>query len=195
MWHKIRGERMRMRRYVGHARRAIEEWELAELLHVATPAGLVVYVLAADAGLRRSEVVKVTAADFAPGRIRVVAGKCNVTRWTICTPRIEAALEAGRWWARGRASYGWIGEMVRRDLRRAGLPSDLCLHSLRHRFATRLLRAGVNLVDIQALLGHNDLATTAVYLHDSPRRFEQARLAIEGLVCPQVSLLPSEPYS
>lgn len=172
---------MRRRRYIGHARRAIEEWELQELLGVASDRGRVVYLLAADAGLRRSEVVKLQVDDVGPSRIRISAGKCNVTRWTICTDRIRAAIVAADWWTPGRMSYSWIGSMVERDRRRAHLPEDLCLHSLRHRFATRLLRAGVNLVDIQALLGHNDLGTTAIYLHDSPQRYDQARLAIEGL--------------
>ena len=187
-WHKISVEIMRRRRYVGHARRAFEEWELGELLEVASLRARVVYVLAADAGLRRAEICRVDRGDFAPGRIRVVGSKCNVTRWTISTSRIEDAIAASDWWSR-RCSYSWIGAMLKIDLVKAGLPVDLCLHSLRHRFATRLLRAGVSLVDIQSLLGHNDLGTTAVYLHDSPKRFEQARLAIQGEVLPQ-GLLP-----
>lgn len=159
----------------------IEEWELVDLLDVASPRGRVVYLLAADAGLRRSECVGLERDDVGASRIRIVAGKCNVTRWTICTDRIHAAIAASDWWERGPMSYSWIGSMVDRDRRRAHLPADLCLHSLRHRFATKLLRAGVNLVDIQSLLGHNDLGTTAIYLHDSPERYDQARLAIEGL--------------
>jgi integrase len=53
-----------------------------------------------------------------------------------------------------------------------------------------LLRAGVSLLDIQMLLGHRDLATTAVYLEDDPDRFRRARLAVEGLAFPQ-GLFPS----
>jgi site-specific recombinase XerD len=75
--------------------------------------------------------------------------------------------------------------MFAADRDRAGLPADLSMHCLRHRFATRLLRQGLNLVDIQSLLGHRDLGTTAVYLHDSADRFDRARLAMEGEVCPQ----------
>jgi site-specific recombinase XerD len=48
---------------------------------------------------------------------------------------------------------------------RAGLIRRLKSHTLRHSFATALLQAGANLVDVQELLGHESLATTERYLH------------------------------
>ena len=168
-------------RYVGHGRRAIEEWELAALLEVARPRGRVIYLLAADAGLRRREVCDLVESDVGPGRIHVRCGKGRVSRWTINTDRITSAIVAAKYFDGRGPCYSWIWGMMRRDLGRARLPLDLSLHCLRHRFATRLLRSGVNLLDIQMLLGHSDLATTAVYLQDSSSRFETARLAMEGL--------------
>ncbi|MGH8222600.1 MAG: tyrosine-type recombinase/integrase, partial [Woeseiaceae bacterium] len=38
-------------------------------------------------------------------------------------------------------------------------------HRLRHTFATHLVRAGVNLVTIRDLLGHQQITSTQVYLH------------------------------
>jgi integrase/recombinase XerC len=46
---------------------------------------------------------------------------------------------------------------------------------LRHTFATRLLReAGADLVQVAALLGHEDIATTARYTKPSAEDLEAA---------------------
>lgn len=59
---------------------------------------------------------------------------------------------------------------LRRLLDRAGLDKKVTPHKLRHTYATRLLEAGAELVDIQALLGHVNLATTQIYTHVSEDR-------------------------
>jgi integrase/recombinase XerD len=55
-----------------------------------------------------------------------------------------------------------LGDVVGRACLRAGLP-EVGAHRLRHALATALLADGVPLIDISAVLRHQDLATTALY--------------------------------
>lgn len=56
----------------------------------------------------------------------------------------------------------------------AGLTKRLKAHSLRHTYATTLKDRGVQISDIQELLGHSSIATTTVYLHCDPGRLKGA---------------------
>ena len=64
-------------------------------------------------------------------------------------------------------------------LNRSGLGGDgVTLHTLRHSMATLLLQQGqCSIVEIQHLLGHSRLDTTAIYLHVQEG---QLRAAVES---------------
>lgn len=53
--------------------------------------------------------------------------------------------------------------MLKRRLKAAGLPPNLCCHSFRSTTATDLINQGVPLEDVQYLLGHADPRTTRFY--------------------------------
>ncbi len=67
--------------------------------------------------------------------------------------------------ARQAMSRGAIFERVRKYAVMARIPKRVSPHTLRHTFATHLVRADVNLVVIRDLLGHRQLASTQLYLH------------------------------
>lgn len=60
---------------------------------------------------------------------------------------------------------GEVWAVVKRRAREAGIRKNVSPHTLRHSFATHLLKGGANLRAIQEFLGHASVATTELYTH------------------------------
>lgn len=54
---------------------------------------------------------------------------------------------------------------VKKALKDAGIVKHATVHTLRHSFATHLLMNGVNIREVQDLLGHKNVETTMIYTH------------------------------
>jgi integrase/recombinase XerD len=65
-----------------------------------------------------------------------------------------------------------IWELLRRYAQRVGAPRAVSPHTLRHSFATHLLAGGVDLRQVQEMLGHASIATTQIYTHVDPSRLK-----------------------
>ncbi|MCC7266673.1 MAG: tyrosine recombinase XerC [Caulobacteraceae bacterium] len=129
-------------------------------------------------GLRISEALSLTGADWPLAEALRITGKGGKTRLVPVLPRVREAiggyLAATPWVSKGdeplfRAKRG--GPLSPRHVQatmqnlrsRLGLPDSATPHALRHSFATHLLGAGADLRAIQELLGHASLSTTQRY--------------------------------
>ncbi len=135
-------------------------------------------------GLRVSELVNLRLSDlFLNDRFLRVVGKGNKERLVPISDR--AVSELGFWFddrrqmtiKPGEEDYVFLNRrghhltrtmiliMVKRLGEAAGIRKTISPHTLRHSFATALLRGGADLRVIQVLLGHADIGTTEIYTH------------------------------
>jgi len=135
-------------------------------------------------GMRVSELASLRCEDIdlESGLVRVL-GKGGRERVLVAPPhllpllrkRVEALGGAGPLFPSPidptrPVSYVTIERMLRRLAKRAGLRRRITPHMLRHYFATTMLQAGLDIREVQELLGHSSLSTTQVYTHVSRER-------------------------
>jgi site-specific recombinase XerD len=142
------------------------------------------------AGIRLQELVGLNLGDvdFASQTLRVF-GKGAKERLLPLNPMLGEAHRA--WLAVRQAADGekaffvnrfghrlsgrMVEKLVDKYALQAGVAREnLSPHKLRHSFATMLHNRDVDLVEIQALLGHASISTTQIYTHTNPGRLQTA---------------------
>jgi len=160
--------------------------ELLNKVDTSTPFGMrdrCLFELIYSAGLRVSEAVGLNIRDIdINSGIAKVKGKGNKERMALFGPQAAEKLTeylrdvrpklAGKVNKTGALFIGRNGKRLSRkgiwknyakSAAIAGTSSHL--HTLRHSFATGLLKGGADLRTVQELLGHADLSTTQIYTH------------------------------
>lgn len=148
-------------------------------------------------GLRVSELCNLKISDLylSDGFIRVT-GKGDKQRLVPISLRAIAELDAyfidrNRIVIKaGYEDFVFISERRRKSLSRimvfhfikelaalAGITKNISPHTFRHSFATHLLEGGANLRIIQAMLGHESIATTEIYTHIDRTRLRDEIIA------------------
>lgn len=132
------------------------------------------------AGLRIGEAVRLRPTDIdAPrGVLHVRAGKGGKDRLVALSALLldelrgyfRVARPPKPWLFPGAdpshpISMGAIQTGFRSAVVRSGITKVVRFHSLRHAYATHSLEDGVDILTIQAMLGHADLETSLTYLH------------------------------
>ncbi|MGD1045579.1 MAG: site-specific integrase [Bacteroidota bacterium] len=74
-----------------------------------------------------------------------------------------------------------ISQQFKKHVINAGINNKLHFHSLRHSFATHLVKKGVPLFAIQKLLGHSTSKTTEIYSHLLPQQLHREVNILAGL--------------
>ena len=164
-------------------REAYSEDELSSFLRVANPVERAMILLAADGGLRASEIACLCAEDIDPvrGIITVQHGKGDKRREVGVTTRLADALD-------GMASCGPNGrlfclpeqsarcrlyEIIQACAARAGI-TPRGVHALRHTCGTRLYERTQDPLLVAQHLGHADLSTVGQYVKRNDKKYAEA---------------------
>lgn len=158
----------------------LSEEEVEAIIGAApSPKYAAAFMLCYGAGLRTEEVIHLEARHIDSARmvIRVERGKGDKDRLVILPKRLLLTLR--ECWRKYRPKKYLIegkrpgqpisATSIQRAFRAACLKVGILKHvtprSFRHAFATHLVERGTRLQSVQALLGHQSLNTTAIYVH------------------------------
>lgn len=167
---------------------------------------LALFTLMLDCGLRLAEVASLTddAFYFDSGMLRVV-GKGDKERFVPFSRRTEELLldwiaertqnpiNPPSLEARGKTfnlSRAGISELFRKIRVEADVPG-LTPHVLRHTAATAMIANGMEPFTLKRILGHSDIKTTEIYVHQDDRDVKSKHAAaspVANLVSPTPSL-------
>lgn len=81
----------------------------------------------------------------------------------LCSPKLylfESSVRKGM-----PVSKTKIRNVLKEAVLKAGIKKQVCVHTLRHTYATHQLEAGQNIMTLKESMGHSDIRTTMIYLH------------------------------
>ena len=84
-------------------------------------------------------------------------------RITLQGSRKGSALFLNRWGQRLTRQGFWL--ILKEHAANAGITTPVTPHTIRHSYATHMLRGGASLRQVQEFLGHASISTTQVYTH------------------------------
>ena len=139
----------------------------------------VMFAIIYDCGLRISEAInlKISDVDFDRNQVHIRQSKHKKDRYVPVSPLTVKGLKKYlntsnpvTWLINGKVrgnpiSREGIRHAFRSCIKTTGINKQVCVHTLRHSYATHLLELGLDIVSVKNQLGHVDIATTMMYLH------------------------------
>lgn len=130
-------------------------------------------------GLRCSEVrnLKVKDVDLDRGMVHVRQGKGRKDRYVPLGQMLKRGMlqyleaeQPKQYLFTGKDHSSQLSQqgvqwVVKEARKKARILKPLCVHTLRHSYATHLLEDGLDILSIKDLLGHESIETTLIYLH------------------------------
>lgn len=130
-----------------------------------------------SSGLRASEILNLKSDDLYRRSLIVSRGKGGKPRVTFIDPLTEKSIREYHHKREADSvfvftnSFGkplsrqYLSRMISETALRAGIKKRVSAHTLRHSFATNMLRKGARIEDVQPLMGHSNISTTRLYMH------------------------------
>ena len=80
----------------------------------------------------------------------------------------------------GALTRNAVEDIVKKYKLLCGIDKKITPHTIRHSFATQLLKKGADIRSVQALLGHASITTTQIYTHVDDRHLSDVHKMLEG---------------
>lgn len=171
-------------KYMQKERSYLIEQEFTELIYsIDHPLIRLVVQTIYYTGMRISECInlKYTDVDFDNKVIHVIGGKGCKNRDIPMSSHLKGLMEEYKYVYRtrivsqyffatrktGRISSCYVNQKIKETADKLGWNKNVSAHTLRHSFASNLIKHNVSVVNVQKLLGHSSIRTTSIYTHCS----------------------------
>jgi len=139
----------------------------------------ILFAIIYDCGLRIQEAInlKITDVDFDRQQVHIRQSKHKKDRYVPVSPLVLRGLSdylnssnPKEWLFNGKVRGGKISKegirhAFRSVIQKTTIQKEVCIHTLRHSYATHLLEMGLDIVSVKDQMGHAEIRSTMMYLH------------------------------